>query len=294
MTKPDICDYEGSSYRTDFWEGRGRDYEDRVERDVLRRLLPPSGRRLLELGAGYGRITDEYRMFDQVVLLDFSFSQLQYARQTYGDDGFIYVAADAYRLPFRAGTFDAATMVRVLHHFADMPAFFDGLRRVLAPDANFVLEFANKRNLKAMLRYALRRQEWNPYDHDPVEFVKLNFDFHPAYIAEHLRVAGFQTEQRVPVSFFRLGLLKRLMPSRVLAGLDGLLQRTGWLVAPSVFTRNRATGQGEDHITTPIESAFVCPHTGAPLTREGDAMVNHAEGVRYAIHDGIYVFKDLD
>jgi hypothetical protein len=24
---PPICDYEGSNYRTDFWEGRGRAYE---------------------------------------------------------------------------------------------------------------------------------------------------------------------------------------------------------------------------------------------------------------------------
>ncbi|NJO83820.1 MAG: hypothetical protein HC828_14170 [Blastochloris sp.] len=55
---PKICDYEGSNYRTEFWEGRGREYEDQVERIALRRLLPPEGgRRLLEIGAGFGRLT---------------------------------------------------------------------------------------------------------------------------------------------------------------------------------------------------------------------------------------------
>ena len=54
--RPRICDYEGSNYRTEFWEGRGRDYEDRVERIAVRRLLRGGGRRLLEVGAGFGRL----------------------------------------------------------------------------------------------------------------------------------------------------------------------------------------------------------------------------------------------
>ena len=55
---PPILDYDGTgkaSYRADFWEGQGREYEDRVERAALERLLKPSsGERLLELGAGFG------------------------------------------------------------------------------------------------------------------------------------------------------------------------------------------------------------------------------------------------
>lgn len=109
---PKICDYEGSTYRTDFWEGRGRDYEDRAERIALRRLLPDGGQRLLEIGAGFGRVTNEYDAYRQVVLLDYSLSQLQYARQHFGDSGrYVYVAADAYHLPFQAGAFDGATMI---------------------------------------------------------------------------------------------------------------------------------------------------------------------------------------
>jgi ubiquinone/menaquinone biosynthesis C-methylase UbiE len=291
---PRIIDYEGSNYRTDFWEGQGRAYEDRVERAVLQRWLPASGRRLLELGAGFGRITNEYQMFDQVVLLDYSFSQLVYAREQYGDDGFIYVAADAYKLPFREGVFDAATMIRVLHHFADVPLFMQGLRRVLAPEAAFILEFASKRNLKAMLRYALGRQAWRPYDHDPVEFVELNFDFHPEYIAQTLKQTGFNTHKRIPVSYFRLGLLKRLLPASVLAGLDRIAQMTGALYSPSVFTHNMTDANGTDNTAIDAEKLFICPQTGGDLVREGDALVNHAHGTRYEIRDGVYVFKALD
>ncbi|RMG90261.1 MAG: class I SAM-dependent methyltransferase [Chloroflexi bacterium] len=288
-----ICDYEGSDYRTRFWESGGRNYEDIVERQVLRRLLPATGQRLLEIGAGFGRLSQEYRSYKQVVLLDYSFSQLQYARQQLGDDGYLYVAANAYKLPFREGVFDGATVIRVLHHMADVSAFLQGVRRVMTPQGTFILEYANKRNLKAMLRYALRRQTWSPYDLDPVEFVTLNFDFHPSYIAQQLNNAGFITEKRIPVSFFRLGLLKRLIPAGILARMDSLMQRSGLMVSPSIFTRNQATGETVNQIELDGDAIFACPETGSPLHREGDAMVSE-EGRRWLIRDGIYVFKDLE
>lgn len=289
---PSICDYEGSNYRTDFWEGRGRDYEDRVERVAIRRLLLPSGERLLEIGSAFGRLTNEYAGYKQVILLDYSFSQLQYAQQHYGrDPRFIYVAANAYQLPLHAGICDAATIIRVLHHMQDVPKIFAEVRRILAPNSTFLLEFANKRNLKAMLRYALRKQDWNPYDLAPVEFVELNFDFHPRYIAQELARAGFATKKRLPVSFFRLGLFKKL-PTSFLVGLDALLQHTPLFITPSIFTLNISdkTGVNQVDVHTP-EAMFRCPRTGENLVRHGDEMVAEKSGLRYAIRDGIYDFK---
>ena len=128
-SRPRICDYEGSNYRTEFWEGKSRDYEDNVERIALRRLLPSGGRRLLEVGAGFGRLTNEYHAYEQVVLLDYSLSQLRYAQQYLGDsDRYVYVAADAYSLPFRPGSFDGATVIRVIHHISDTSAVLRQVR----------------------------------------------------------------------------------------------------------------------------------------------------------------------
>lgn len=287
---PKICDYEGSNYRTEFWEGQGRNYEDRVERIALRRMLPDHGNRLLEIGAGFGRLTDEWSNYGQVVLLDYSFSQLQYAQERYGQsDRFIYVAADVYKLPFRSGVFDGATMIRVIHHMADVPSALEQIRRVLVPGATFILEHANKQNLKAMVRYAINKQEWSPYDHEPVEFVELNFDFHPEYIQQSLRDAGFDPQKRTPVSFFRLNLLKDNVPTSILATVDSVLQQTGVLYAPSIFVKTRAVGDTEKNLST--ESLFVCPETGGELVRDGDTLVCQDCGLRYAVRDGIYDFK---
>lgn len=293
-TSVNICDYEGSNYRTEFWEGQGREYEDKVERVVLRKLLPPQGgRRLLEVGAGFGRLTEEYARYGQVVLLDYSFSQLQYAQEKYGTSGrYLYVAADAYKLPFRPGIFDAAAMIRVIHHMSDAPRVLTQVRRSLAPKGVFILEHANKRNLKAMLRYALKKQTWNPYDHAPVEFVELNFDFHPAYIHEQLEAAQFEVNTRLPVSFFRLNFLKNNVPVNLLVGLDRLLQGLPFFYTPSIFVKSIAIGQTADNTDLhEADSLFVCPEYGTPLKRDGDLMINPQHGLRYAIRDGIYDFK---
>lgn len=289
-SRPRICDYEGSNYRTEFWEGKGRDYEDQVERIALRRLLPKSGRRLLEIGAGFGRLTQEYTGYRQVVLLDYSFSQLQYALEQLGDSQrYLYVAADVYRLPFQPGVFDGATMVRVIHHMAEVPKALGQIRRALSPEGVFILEHANKRHFKSMLRYALNKQTWNPYSLEPVEFVELNFDFHPEYIQRELRIAGFQVQSRLPVSFFRLGAFKDHIPTRLLSLMDSLLQLTGLLYSPSIFVKSVAAGDTPDNVDSGL--LFACPYCGDDLLQEGSTMVCAREGLRWAIRGGIYDFK---
>jgi len=188
MSTPPICNYEGSDYQASFWERGGRAYEDAVEAVALRRLLPGSGRLMLELGAGAGRNTPRYRNFERVVLVDYSSTQIEQAQQRLGvSNRFVYVAADIYHLPFTSGMFDAATMIRTLHHMADAPLALKQVRRVLQPGAVFILEYANKQNLKAILRFVLRRQTWSPFSPEPVEFTELNFDFHPKAVRAWLK-----------------------------------------------------------------------------------------------------------
>lgn len=289
---PAICDYEGSTYRTDFWEGQGRDYEDLAERAALRRLLPPTGERLLEIGAGFGRLTQMYRGYKQVVLLDYSRSQLEYARQQFGDDGYLYVAANLYNMPFASGVFDTATMVRVLHHLEDPVAALAGIRDVLRQGGTFVLEFANKQNLKAILRWALRRQSWNPFDHEPVEFVELHYDFHPRYIEQTLQDVDLMPGRMLTVSHFRVGVLKRTIPASVLASLDSLAALTGkwWQLAPSVFVRSTATGPGEP---APDGAFWRCPSCHSTNVVEvPDGLRCEACGVEVRRRNGVYDFKE--
>ncbi len=291
---PPVIDYEGSNYRTDFWEGQGRDYEDRAERVAIRRLLPASGERIIEVGAGFGRLAPLYAGYQQVVLFDYSRSQLEFARQRYGDDGYLYVAGNIYAMPFAPRVFDAAVMVRVLHHMQDAPAALRSIRDILRRGGIFVLEFANKQNLKAIGRWLLRRQTWNPFQKDPVEFAPLHFDFHPTYVRRTLAASEFAPERMLTVSHFRLGLLKRLIPAGLLVSVDALAQLTGnlWQLTPSVFVRSEAVGAGASS-EPPAAAFWRCPGcTSLDLAGGPDGLTCRSCGTRYARRNGIYDFKE--
>lgn len=294
---PPICNYEGSDYQTSFWERGGREYEDRTEAIALKRLLPKSGRLLLELGAGAGRNTPRYLGFERIVLLDYSRTQLEQAQQRLGQsEKYIYVAADVYRLPFVSDLFDAATMIRTLHHMADAPRALEQVRKVMQPGGVFILEFANKLNLKAILRYLLGRQAWNPFTLEPVEFARLNFDFHPRAVRTWLEDLGFTIERILSLSHFRLGLLKRLVPVGILVFLDSLLQWTGawWQLTPSVFVRAKVEGSvSQTQIPANPMFLFKCPACGCSPLQEGkDHLACPNCGAKWGIKNGIYDFRE--
>lgn len=291
MAKPPICDYEGSDYQKSFWEEGGRAYEDAAEAIALRRLLPKSGSHLLELGAGAGRNTPRYAGFQKITLLDYSRTQLEQARARLGDSPrYRYVAADACNLPFASAVFDAATMIRTIHHLEEGESALKQVSQVLAKQAVFILEFANKRNLKAILRYLLGRQKWSPYTLEQVEFVELNFNFHPRQIRRWLRQCGFFVERQLTVSHFRVGFLKRHVPLGILSSLDAALQWTGafWQLTPSVFVRSTHTQNAQ-----PLQDfAFRCPQCGSHPLKAVQADIQCMQcGRIYPYQDGIYDFR---
>src|SRR5512143_16398 len=279
---PRVIDYEGSKYSTEFWNP-AREYEDRAERIAIRALLPPRGRRLIDIGAGAGRLGDLYLGYDEVILMDYARSTIVEARERWGHDPrFKFVAADLYALPFMDGVFDSVVMIRVIHHIVDVPRALHNIHAALKPGGAFVFEFANKRNLKAIARYLVRKQNWSPFDRKPIEFVSLNFDFHPAWMKQQLCAAGFSVRQTRAVSTFRTGALKRLFGAKRLAAIDGALQRplAPVAVSPSIFTLcspspspdsaqesptgRLRTGAGGEGLTS-CECVFACPTCRTPL-----------------------------
>lgn len=291
---PPICDYEGSDYQQRFWESGQRGYEDGAEAVALKRLLPPEGGFMLELGAGAGRNTHRYQNYDRIALLDYSRSQLEQARDRLGvGSRYLFVAADVYRLPFVPGLFDGATMIRTLHHMADPQRALAQVYRVMASRGVFILEYANKRNLKAMIRYFVKRQDWSPYSLEPVEFAALNFDFHPKAIRGYLDAVGFTVDRQLTVSHFRMNLLKRMVPLRLLIGLDSLLQTTGGVVqvSPSVFVRCQAAEKEKPQVK---DALFLCPRCQEQIPGVGHDLSCSGCGSTWEYREGIYDFRVRD
>lgn len=232
--------YEDLGYRDVFWAAR--DYEDVCDRIALRALLPPAGDRLIEVGAGFGRLAGEYTGFSDVVLLDSSDVHVATALEVFGGDSRYQVKlGDAEALPFPDGTFDAAVCVRVLHHFRDPAPLIAELGRVVRDGGIVVLEYANKRNLKAIARRLLGRQNWSPFDLGSVEYRSFHHDHAPVSVRRALRRAGFTIERTRAVSLFRLPGLTRRLPPGALSRVESWLQEPlgSMTPGPSVFVLAR-------------------------------------------------------
>jgi ubiquinone/menaquinone biosynthesis C-methylase UbiE len=287
-----ICDYEGSTYRTDFWEGREREYEDLAERVALRRLLPSTGRRIIDIGAGFGRLADLYSAYDHVILLDYSLSQLEYARQRLGIEKYTYVAADIYHLPLRDNAVDTVVMVRVMHHLANVSSALSQLQRILLPGGTMILEYANKRHLKNILRRALGYKP-NPFDKNPYEFAPLHYDFHPRWIKQQLESAGFTPRRQLSVSLLRSGFLKRRFKAATLARIDSWQQQiiAPLSIAPSMFVQMCTHKVGPASLPT-LDGLFCCPDCGSnSLNRLVEGLHCMQCGRDWPIMNGIFVFK---
>lgn len=297
MKTPPVCNYEGSDYQQSFWDNGGRQYEDLSEAIALSALLPLSGSLMLELGAGAGRNTKRYKGYKQIVVLDYSKTQLEQAKARLGEgEEFIFVAADIYRLPFKNGIFDGATMIRTLHHMREPDLALARIERTLAPGAVFILEFANKQNLKSIVRYFLRKQTWNPFNREHVEFAELNFDFHPVRIREIVNQLGFSVCKIRTVSHFRVGILKKFISPKFLAAIDGYLQPTGnlWQLTPSVFLRLEKKGMPPEsnHVLRHPLDIFSCPDCADSLTIEDVNLKCKGCGKCWSARDGIFDFRE--
>ena len=248
MTAPDppsrpLATYEDLGYRDVFWAARA--YENECDLIALRALLPPSGGRLIEVGAGFGRLAGEYCGYDEIVLLDSSPIHVAAALDTLdGDPRYRVQLGDAAALPFAEGQFDAAVCVRVLHHFDDPAPLIAELGRVVRPGGVLVLEYANKRNLKSIARRVLGRQPWSPFEPGAVEYRPFHYDHSPVSVRRALRKAGFEIERVRAASLFRMPGLARRLPLRGLARLEALLQEPLGSITPgpSVFVLARRSG----------------------------------------------------
>lgn len=240
-----------------YWEGR--QYEHDSELLAIKTLLAkiPKIGSLLEIGAGYGRLTPSYLYrARRVILSDPSSKLLRLARQSYGKNKKVaFIQSGLENLPnrVRGGSYDVIVMVRVLHHIEDIDRAFVIISKLLKRRGYFILEFANKRHLKATVREFLKGNFTFPIDiftkdARSARAVKRGdiafLNYHPDMIEYKLEGHSFKVRDKLSVSNIRSATLKKLLNTETLLVFEKILQKLlgVFYFGPSIFVLAQKKG----------------------------------------------------
>ena len=235
--------YNDESYDyTSYWSNRS--YEHNCEVIALKKLLPKQGNALVDIGGGFGRLLPYYKdKFKAITILDASSKLLNQARNQVDILGLSNVAFKVDVLPFtnksglKSPQFDAALMVRVSHHLTDLDPAVESISKILVNEGVFVLEIANKWHFLNLVRN-LCRLNFSVLSESPYKIGTFTL-WSPKYVISNLEKHGFRVEEKLSVSNFRVYLLKRIIPEKILLLLENLLQKPLSYInfGPSIFIK---------------------------------------------------------
>lgn len=231
-----------------YWEGR--EYEHAAEEIAIRKLLRGKHfSQAVDVGGGYGRLCVLLENYaDKVTLAEPSQQQLDLAADFLKDhpevDRQLVQASD---MPFKDGSVDLLTMVRVMHHLPDPAPEFHEINRVLCDDGYAIIEVANYAHFRNRLKHLSHHQRMpvKPVDirsrenqrDDEIPFVNHN----PSTVMRQLEHAGLKVEAVLSVSNLRSVRLKQIVPRPVMLGVERVVQRplASIYFGPSIFFLTR-------------------------------------------------------
>lgn len=275
-----IADYDSGQYdyRT-YWADR--DYERWAEDRALRRLAPLLGEPgwMVDFGAGFGRNAVHYRRrARRYVLVDYSATNLANASGALAADAAegraFLVRADLNRLPFADAAFDAALVVRVLHHLADVDGALAEMGRTVRE--RWLLDVPIKHHALGLARAAARGDLAAVRGPAPLMTGRTEspfWNFRLSTIRGRLAAAGWDT--RLVASVNNLRRWDRSLPAPLVRTLRPAVQAVetaaqrggrGWW-GPSQFVYAHRTAPGSPDLARPntLAARMVCPSCRSAL-----------------------------
>ena len=231
-----------------YW--KGREYEHLSEVFALKKFLSriPSLKTTLDIGAGFGRLTPYYCFrAKKTILSDPSAKHLGQARRKLKHKKnieYLQAGIETVSEKIRPSSIDLVILIRVLHHIKDIDLAFKTINKLLKKNGFLILEFANKKHLKAVISEFIKGNVTFPLDIFPKDLMEkrkkkfLPFkNFHPDIIVHKLLGHGFKIIEKRSVSNIRSPILKRLFPLQSLISLEEKLQKplSSINFGPSIF-----------------------------------------------------------
>ncbi|MFO7929053.1 MAG: methyltransferase domain-containing protein [Candidatus Humimicrobiaceae bacterium] len=298
-------DYENYDYR-EFWKNEKRKYEDSSERIALRKLLLPiknNGKLFVDIGCGYGRLFNEYKYFEKIILIDYSLKNLKNARRHISRylefdreklQNIHFIVADATNLPLKANVADVVLTVRVVHHINNVEKYFNEISRIIKSGGTIILEFANKRNTKNILRTLVGRMDTSAFNLEPSQVGETILNYHPEYIYNFLKEREFGVEKVISVSNLRLPIIKKIVSHKILVFFENIFQYLFSFLSlgPSIFLKAKCRhGNQKSARGNKISEILICPNCGSSLSIEKNKIICSGCGKVFQKEEGIFNLK---
>ena len=232
-----------------YW--KGRDYEHLSETIALEHFLKRIGKinTVVDIGGGFGRLTPIYKDYaDKIILTDPSKKLLNIAKKNLKTNKINFINASYRNLPkkIKTGSIDLVVLIRVLHHIKEPKDIIEVAGKLLKKDGYFILEFANKRHIKASLSEFLRGNFTFILDIFPKDINSAMskrkktlpfFNYHPDKIKDFLTSSGFEILELRSVSNIRVPLIKKIIPLQLQITIEKKLQKifARASLGPSIF-----------------------------------------------------------
>lgn len=240
-----------------YW--KNRDYEHQSEFLAINKFLSKISNisKVLEIGAGFGRLLPSYRYRAKKIILSdpsaklISKAQKQYSK--YKNIGFVQSKLENLANKKGLGKFDLIIMVRVLHHLEYIDRAFDVIQELLNDKGYLILEFPNKNNIKASIRNIIKGDLTYPINIFPIDIRSKKhiknktlpfINYHPDQVLEKLIDHNFEVIELRSVSNIRSTMLKKLFPISTLIDLEKKIQLSlaKFMFGPSFFVLARKKG----------------------------------------------------
>ena len=220
-----------------YW--RGREYEHEAEIFAIRSFLNkiPKIDTILEVGAGFGRLVSAYAYRARKIFLeDPSARLLKKAKERFPAKSVKTLHSRLENLPqkLKKESIDLAIVVRVLHHIKNIDKALSIISKLLRKNGYVIVEFANKRHIKAAILEFLKGNFTFLFDIFPKDirspiFIKKKtlpfINYHPDLIKQKLKTHGFRIIDIRSVSNVRNTFIKRNIPPDALMSLEKYLQK---------------------------------------------------------------------
>lgn len=312
-------DYENYDYR-EFWEENKRAYEDASERLALSKIFKNENKKgvIADIGCGFGRLFNEYEDYDLIIMVDYSLRNLKNAKSLIWDylkhdqqkfKKVKFVAADATNLPFKDNLIDAAISVRLVHHLNNPNKLISEIRRILKNNSLFIFEFANKRNLKNIIKFFFGKLKLSPFNPTPFMIGETIQDNHPKVIINYLKENNFKISKIISVSNLRIGFLKRKLSLKNLLKLENFFQTlfSFTKLSPSIFIKSFLKKDDKENPNQFYESSpnnlsknfidfLVCPKCKSineKIVLSENEIICNSCNLKFKVYDDIYDLRLL-